>query len=262
MKRSYFLPVLLLFALTLSSCEQTADRTITTTTFGITTTTPTTTIVPTATTFPITTTSPITTTEAAVTTAPMVMPNDGDFVKVADYIENIRVDLKYATENNFTKKIIYLFDDAYLRYGTVKKLALAADLLEKEGYGLIVWDAYRPPAAQFRLWEICPDPTYVADPNKKFSSHSRGNTVDISLYRLSDGKEVEMPTGFDDFTKKADRDYSDVEKELADRAIMLENIMKSCGFKPYSGEWWHFSDNDSYDVDTEFLSDAVTSSDK
>lgn len=237
-----------------SSCEPTADATITTKEETTTTLTITTIL-------PATTTSSTTTTEAAVTTAPIVIPSDGDFVNVADYIENMRVDLKYATENNFTKKIIYLFGDAYLRYGTVKKLAIAADLLEKEGYGLIIWDAYRPTAAQFRLWEICPDPTYVADPNKKFSSHSRGNTVDISLYRLSDGEEVEMPTGFDDFTKKADRDYSDVEKELADRAIMLEDIMRSCGFKPYSGEWWHFSDNDSYDVDTEFLSDAVTSSD-
>lgn len=253
MKRSYFLPILLLFVLMFSSCEQITDTTITTKV--ITTTVPVTTTVPIT-----TTTSPITTTKAAVTTAPNVIPNNEDFVKIADYIENLKVDLKYATENNFTKEIIYLFDDAYLRYGTVQKLAHAADLLGKEGYGLIIWDAYRPPAAQFRLWEICPDPTYVADPNKKFSSHSRGNTVDISIYRLSDGEEVEMPTGFDDFTKKADRDYSDVEKELADRAIMLENIMKSCGFKPYSGEWWHFSDNDSYDVDANFLSDLVTSS--
>lgn len=191
----------------------------------------------------------------------MPTPKDEDLVDVTMYVPNVRIDLKYSTADNFTKKQIYLFDKAYLRYGSVKKLTIAAKMLETKGYGIIIWDAYRPTAAQFRLWEICPDPTYVADPNKKFSSHSRGNTVDISLYRLSDGVEAEMPTGFDDFTKKADRDYIDVEKEPADRAIMLEEIMKECGFKPYFGEWWHFSDSVSYDVETEFLSNAVTSSD-
>ena len=65
--------------------------------------------------------------------------------------------------------------------------------------------------AQFKLWEICPNPIYVANPNKGFSKHSRGNTVDITIVSLS-GEKVEMPSGFDDFTKKADRDYSDVSK--------------------------------------------------
>lgn len=231
----------------------------TTTTTASLTKTPVITIENVVTTAPTVTTTIVTT--SPIITVPIPEPEDDAIVNVADYFENVKVDLKYATEENFTKKQIYLFEDAYLRYGTVKKLMLAAELLEAEGYGIIIWDAYRPTAAQFRLWEICPDPTYVADPNKKFSSHSRGNTVDISLYRLSDGADVEMPTGFDDFTDRADRDYSDVEKELADRAIMLENIMKDCGFKPYSGEWWHFSDSTTYDVEKGFLSDMITSDD-
>lgn len=227
------------------------------------------TVEPIITTEPIVTTETVVTTEKAVATAPVTTveppsvppPKDEDIVDITKYVPNVRVDLKYSTVDNFTKKQIYLFEDAYLRYGTVKKLTKAAEMLGTEGYGIIVWDAYRPIAAQFRLWEICPDPTYVADPNKKYSSHSRANTVDISLYRLSDGAEVEMPTGFDDFTDKADRDYSDVEKERAELAIMLEDIMKECGFKPYSGEWWHFSDSESYDVEKDLLSDMITSDD-
>lgn len=179
-------------------------------------------------------------------------PLDTDFVRVTDYVPEIAVDLRYAAADNFTSQVIYDFSDAYLRYGTVKKLAAVQTALAEQGYGLKIWDAFRPPAAQFIMWEICPDGTYVADPNKGFSSHSRGNTVDLTL-TAADGAEVVMPTGFDDFSKKADRDYSDVDPEAAANALFLENAMTAAGFKPYFGEWWHFSDTDSYDVEETFL---------
>lgn len=180
-------------------------------------------------------------------------PEPGDLVLVKDYISNIRVDLKYAGENNFTGQTIYDFTEAYLRYGTVQKLAAAQEILDTEGYSLLIWDAFRPPEAQFRLWEVCPDPVYVANPEKGFSSHSRGNTVDVTL-TLKDGSPVETPSGFDDFSPLADRDYSDVpEAAAAANAQLLEDVMTDCGFKPYSGEWWHFSDTDSYPVKEDFV---------
>ena len=178
-------------------------------------------------------------------------PTAEDFVRVADCIPDILVDLRYATADNFTGEVIYKFNDAYLRYGKVKKLAAVQEALSEQGYGLVIWDAFRPVSAQFTLWDICPDSRYVADPNKGFSSHSRGNTVDLTLVML-DGGSVVMPTGFDDFSAKADRDYSDVDEEAAVHAILLENAMIEAGFKPYSGEWWHFSDTDSYDVEEHF----------
>ena len=168
-----------------------------------------------------------------------------------DYIPKITVDLRYATADNFTGQVIYTFSDAYLRYGTVKKLAAAQETLAEQGYGLKIWDAFRPVSAQFALWDICPDGRYVANPNKGFSSHSRGNTVDLTLV-TSDGEDVSMPTGFDDFSAKADRDYSDVEEEAAINALLLEETMIEAGFKPYSSEWWHFSDTDSYEVEENF----------
>jgi len=94
--------------------------------------------------------------------------------------------------------------------------------------------------------------TYVANPQNGFSSHSRGNTVDVTLVTL-EGEAVEMPTEFDDFSLLADRDYSDVPEEAAQNAILLETIMTECGFKPYSGEWWHFSDVDTYPVEDSFV---------
>lgn len=174
-------------------------------------------------------------------------PEDADLVRVKDYIPSIFVNLKYASNDNFTGEIIYDFTEPLLRYGTVKKLAAVQAALLDQGYSLMIWDAYRPTSAQFKLWEICPDATYVANPNKGASSHSRGNTIDVTLVR-SDGSCLEMPTGFDDFTIRADRDYSDVSSEAAKNALLLEQTMVSHGFQCYSAEWWHYSDVDSYSV--------------
>ena len=174
-------------------------------------------------------------------------PADETLVTVTDYIPGIFVELKYATEDNFTGQVIYGFTDARLRYGTVKKLARVQAALLEQGYSLKIWDACRPVSAQFALWEVCPDPVYVANPNKGYSSHSRGNTVDVTLV-LSDGTEIEMPTGFDDFSTLADRDYSDVPEPARSNSLLLEGAMSGQGFKCYSGEWWHFTDEDSYPV--------------
>ncbi len=182
---------------------------------------------------------------------PAEEPKDGDFVRAADYVPNLFVSLPYATSDNFTGQVIYDFQEAWLRYGTVKKLAAAAQELEEEGYALLIWDAFRPTWAQFRLWEVCPDGNFVADPTKGFSSHSRGNTVDLTLVTL-DGEAVEMPSGFDEFSALADRDYGDAAPEAADHARLLEDVMARCGFRGYRAEWWHYSDTDSFPAEEEF----------
>ena len=137
-------------------------------------------------------------------------PKDEELVKILDYIPDVVIDLKYATEENFTGVVIYESDEALLRYGTMKKLEKAQEELKKLGYKLCIWDAFRPKEAQFKLWEICPNPIYVANPNKGFSKHSRGNTVE--------------------------------------NAKMLEKVMEEAGFKGYAGEWWHYSDEKEYPV--------------
>jgi len=182
---------------------------------------------------------------------PRPEPEDSDFVPVQSFIPDILVELKYASEGNFTGQRIYSFQSVFLRYGTVRKLLLARDILRTQGLGLKLWDGYRPVSAQFALWEVCPDPRYVANPETGFSSHSRGNTVDITLVDEA-GQELTMPTGFDNFSALADRDYSDCTPEAAENARLLEQIMEKHGFKPYKAEWWHFTDTDSYPVDETF----------
>jgi D-alanyl-D-alanine dipeptidase len=185
--------------------------------------------------------------ESNITESLTIVLSDGDLLKVLDYIPSIYIELKYATDGNFTGSVIYDFTDAYLRYCTVKKLAQVQEEMLEQGYSLKIWDAYRPVSAQFILWDIYLDPVYVANPNTGYSSHSRGNTVDVTLV-MADGSEIEMPTGFDDFASLADRDYSDVPEPAKSNVLILENTMSSNGFNCYSGEWWHYSDSTSYSV--------------
>jgi len=180
-----------------------------------------------------------------------IIIENSDFVNVKEYIPNIYIELKYNTEDNFTGQKIYDFSDAYLRYGTVKKLLCVQNNLEELGLSLKIWDAFRPTKAQFVLWEVCPNSAYVANPNKGFSSHSKGNTVDITLVDCQ-GNEILMPTEFDDFSVLADRNYDDCTEEAATNAKLLEKIMIDNGFKAYFGEWWHFTDIDDYQVEDVF----------
>lgn len=172
---------------------------------------------------------------------PTPEPDDAELVRVRDFLPEAFVELRYASEDNFTGRRIYDFEEAWLRYGTVKKLRAAADALAAEGFALLIWDAFRPVSAQFALWEATPDPAFVADPNGGVSSHSRGGTVDVTLV-FPDGLPVEMPTEFDDFSPLADRDYSDVPEPAREHALTLERAMEAAGFSGYFAEWWHYSD--------------------
>lgn len=183
---------------------------------------------------------------------PLEEVKDTDFVKVTDYIPNAFVNLRYAGTDNFTGKVIYGFRDAYLRYGTVKKLMDVAYELEQQGYGLLIWDCYRPVSAQRKLFETFPDPDYVSPPGVGNQNHCRGKAIDLTLYHLDNGAELLMPSEFDDFTAYADRDYSDVPAEAAANSILLQTIMERYGFTGYSGEWWHYNDTDDYPVEENF----------
>ena len=175
-------------------------------------------------------------------------PEDDEYVLVNKYIPDIYVELMYATDNNFTGVRIYDFTDAYLRYGTVKKLANVQKELKEQGYSLKIWDAYRPFEAQQKLWEVYPDPNYVANPANGMKKHNLGGTVDITMV-AADGSVISMPTEFDDFSLKADRNYSDIDNEEAVNNVMiLQNAMGNNGFTGYQGEWWDYSDTVEYEA--------------
>ena len=176
---------------------------------------------------------------------------DEDLVKIRDFIPDALVDLRYATAENFTGQVIYDFTEPYLRYGTVKKLMAVQEDLRQLELNMKIWDGFRPFSAQIKMWEVFPDDTYVADPTIGASNHNRGCAIDLTLVD-KEGKELEMPSEFDDFTVQANRDYSDCTEVAAQHAELLEILMEKHGFKGYYGEWWHFNDTVKYAVEREF----------
>lgn len=176
-------------------------------------------------------------------------PDNSALVLVSEFVPSVEVALQYGTVNNFTEQKIYDFTEAYLRYGTAEKLKAAADMLKPQGLGLKLWDAFRPVSAQEKLYEAYPDPNVVSHPVTGYRGHCRGNAVDVTLIDLATREELAMPTGFDNFTAYADRDYSDCGRTTAANARLLESVMTECGFKPLQSEWWHFTDTDTYPVD-------------
>lgn len=193
-----------------------------------------------------------------VFSAPVVTGyNDNTFVRVKDYIPDIVVELRYGTVNNYTGSAVYNFQDAYLRYGTVKKLMKVQETLRQHGLSLKIWDAFRPASAQTVLWEAYPNSDYVSNPANGYSSHTKGGTVDVTLVDAS-GKELEMPSDYDVFSALGDRDYSDCSSAAAENARLLEKLMQKNGFTAYAKEWWHFSDTASYATDTDFDPSVVS----
>ena len=152
----------------------------------------------------------------------------------------IKKDIKYATNDNFTESVIYESDHLFLHKDVALRLKKVQEYLKELGFGLKVWDGYRPLFAQQLLWNHTPDEKYVSPPNLG-GRHTRGTAVDLTLINLSTGQECKMPTCFDDFTVKAHREYADLDEEILHNVLLLEKAMTEIGgFEPYPYEWWHF----------------------
>lgn len=183
-------------------------------------------------------------------------------IKITSVNPTILVDLRYATDNNFTKQQVYTNTaDAYLLDFVAEKLDKVQKHLNQYGLGLKVWDAYRPLGAQWKFWELFPDERYVSNPAKggEGGRHPRGTTVDVTLVSLADGKELLMPTEFDDFTQKAHADFADLPQKAITNREMLRQAMEQFGFKGIVTEWWHFDVVDwrDYPVLTSTFDDLV-----
>jgi len=156
----------------------------------------------------------------------------------SEKVPGLVLEIRYATEQNITGKKIYADKRAWLREETIQKLAQVARELEEKGYRLVLWDGWRPASAQKALWAAKPDGRFLTPPNR-ISRHTRGTSVDVSLADRN-GKIVEMPSDHDEFTKRADEDFSDVPKEVAERARFLRKAMFRAGFSGVPDEWWHY----------------------
>jgi len=161
-----------------------------------------------------------------------------EFIELNKMNPNIVLDIRYATTNNFTSKVVYPEARAFLISDAAYSLDSVQKELETMGLGLKIFDGYRPLSVQKIFWEIMPDERYVADP-KKGSRHNRGMAVDLTLVD-KDGKELSMPTEYDDFTEKAHRDYMNLTEEQIKNRKILEDVMTKYGFTGLPTEWWHF----------------------
>jgi D-alanyl-D-alanine dipeptidase len=150
-------------------------------------------------------------------------------------------DLRYATRNNFTHEQLYpAGQKAFLRNRPARALALVQAELNKLGYGLKIFDAYRPYSVTKKMWELIHDERYVANPAKG-SGHNRGISVDLTIIRLNTGKELDMGTGFDNFTDTAHQDFRNLPAPVLQNRALLRSLMEKQGFHALETEWWHFS---------------------
>jgi zinc D-Ala-D-Ala dipeptidase len=160
-----------------------------------------------------------------------------------DYVSrvapNVISDLSLAKSDNFIGKRLYSADIAMVQRSTGEKLRKAADIFEKAGYQLVLWDAYRPFSATVEMYEFVGDPYLVANP-KNGSKHNRGAAVDVTLYL--GGKQLDMPTQKRVLDIKQCARNSSMSQEQRAHMEYLEKVMVECGFEPYANEWWHFND--------------------
>jgi len=152
----------------------------------------------------------------------------------------IVLDIRYATDNNFTEKQIYDCPRCFLRQTVADKLLkLQKDINKRYGMSLKLFDCYRPRPAQQKLWDIVPDARYVTPPNKG-SMHNRGLAVDITLVG-DDGQELDMGTEYDFFGREAYTTNTDLPKDVLKNRKVLTQLMLIHGLKGIRTEWWHFS---------------------
>ena len=165
--------------------------------------------------------------------------NDTVFVNLKDFNTAFVYDMKYATEDNFLKAKVYDCPSCFLRLKTVKALINANNAFLKKGFRIKIFDCYRPLDIQKKMWEIVPNPEYVANPSKG-SIHNRGGAVDITLVDLN-GKELEMGTSFDYFGPEASHNFTKLSDEILKNRKFLKRIMNQYDFNSFDSEWWHYN---------------------
>lgn len=164
---------------------------------------------------------------------------DFELWDISEKIPEIVLDIRYATENNFTGRVIYTLPKAFARKKVVEALIMVQDSLKQLNLGLKIFDAYRPYAATLLFYEVYPDTNFVANP-RYGSRHNRGCAVDVSLINISTGLEISMPTPFDEFSERAHPEYMNLDQEVIANRTLLFGVMQHFGFSHYITEWWHF----------------------
>ena len=168
-----------------------------------------------------------------------------DLVELVKLDPTIKLDIRYATSNNFLSTPLYTQARAFMQRPAAEALVRVNKTLSQKGYGLLIHDGYRPWYVTKIFWDATPDDKkmFVADPSRG-SMHNRGCAVDLSLYDLKSGKEVVMPSGYDEMTPRAFANYTGGTWEQKLRREILRQTMEKEGFKVNPKEWWHFDYKD------------------
>ena len=172
---------------------------------------------------------------------PVMLPDN--LVDVRLYAPDIHIDMVFAKDDNVMGDALYEHAVCLLQKGTLEKLITAQELFAKDGYTIVIYDAYRPYSVTVAMYEKYQNPTYVARP-RFGSDHNRGAAVDISLLNSS-GEPVEMPSPMHTFNATSHRNSRQMSKEAKANMEYMTQIMRSCGFTTINSEWWHFSDSDA-----------------
>lgn len=164
-----------------------------------------------------------------------------DLVELVALDSTLRLDVRYATAGNFMHRPMYAQARTFLQRPAAEAVVRVHRALRASGYGLLVFDGYRPWSVTKKFWEETPPALrkFVADP-RKGSRHNRGCAVDLSLYDLQTGREVSMPSPYDDFTAKASSTYAGGTADQRRLRDLLRVAMESEGFTAEPSEWWHF----------------------
>lgn len=164
-----------------------------------------------------------------------------DLVELTTIDPTLKLDIRYATSNNFVGKPVYTEARVFLQRPAAEAISKVNAELKPLGYGLLIFDGYRPWSVTKLFWDITPKDKkdFVADP-KKGSRHNRGCAVDLSLYELATGKQVTMTSDYDEMNENAYPDFSGGTAEQRQFRDLLRQKMEANGFKVYKYEWWHF----------------------
>ena len=160
-------------------------------------------------------------------------------IEIKKRIPDIKLDIRYAGKNNFAKQAVYKQARAFARLPVVEALKNVQYELKKSGYGLKIFDGYRPYSVTVKFFAIASDKSFVANP-KDGSRHNRGCAIDLTLIDLKTGKELEMPTPYDSFAAEAASGFMNLPSNVIQNRELLRNTMEKHGFRVLNNEWWHF----------------------
>jgi D-alanyl-D-alanine dipeptidase len=183
-----------------------------------------------------------TATQASPATAVLPAHDASGLVELTTLDPTIRLDIRYASANNFLGRPVYREARAFLQRPAAEAVLRAHRALARAGFGLLVFDGYRPWSVTKLFWDLTPPAkrAFVADPAKG-SKHNRGCAIDLTLYELASDREVAMPSPYDDFSERAAPDYAGATPEQRAARDRLRAAMEREGFAVESNEWWHFN---------------------